>query len=144
MSDENEEISAEEASEALTKVKEMQQAGQERTEIPSWLATLWVVLIFAIFAGIQPEGTNGGLYLLIGIAAYVIVERQQGIARKSTLLTALVIFIITALYLATVYLYRIQGLSFAPYIGGVIGATTYHLIYLASKRKHSTSNDEAA
>jgi hypothetical protein len=99
---------------------------------PRWLHAWMAILIFAFFATIKPVGPNGSILLVIAIVAIYYSIRRQGIrvlqSKKRTRRIHLGLFVIITFYLFTVFLFRLQELTMAPYASGLVAALGYFLV----------------
>jgi len=136
MSNEQEQISPEEARKSLDAIEKMEQIGSNRSVYPTWFHITLAVLIFLYFSTIQESGENGHLFGFAGIVLYGVMLRKVGIVPDYSRSAMWVLFCkslpLAVFYLLVVYLRRTHILILAPYAGGLIAVAYYYVMYRMS------------
>ena len=138
MSDEKQEISPDEAKKALDTIDKMNRAGLQRLEYPRWFAISITLAIFLYIATIQEEGPSRFPLFMVGLLLYAVLREKLGVkpnySKPFTRTFLGWFFALAVFYLCMVYLRRIYGLIWAPYVGGLIAASFYYINYEVKKR----------
>lgn len=146
MVDQDEQTTSDEAESALQTIDSVTATAQRYSAQPRWFIAVTAVVIFIVFTGIEPDGPNGLVPLIVLGIVRVYMERTNGLLPLMSVgnqwKTVAYVLLTVCFYLAIVYLYRIQQLSWAPLVGGTVTAVIYAIKAEHTRSKYLSTNSE--